>query len=159
MDPWLQEVVANMDQVRMIAPAIIAALIAGGGSLLGGLFGGGKTHKPERVSDPFKDPLMAMLSQYFQTKVGKEKPAYPGELSAPPNEMLMQLIQMMMGQQEGVGSLVNKFSDPAGAQGWNPVSAGWNRVPMGAPGGNKGATSGISPEIAQFIASRMGMGG
>ena len=117
-----------------------------------------------------------MLSDYFQDRVGEQRPGYEGELSAPYNETLLAALSQIMGQTEGragtIDDLIARFSSPAGAQGWNPVSAGWNRYPNGPahatpplPGtqGSKppigSRAGGISPEIAQFVASRMGMGG
>ena len=172
MELWLQEVVANMDQMFMIAPILLAALISGGSAIAGSLINRSGQKEPSRIKDPMRDPLTDMLSEYYQSRVGQSRPGYEGELSAPMNDVLLQLISSLTGQSDQYGGTINdlvaRFSSPSGAQGWNPVSAGWNRYPGGqhpgnrpSPGGRNAPpqTGGLSPEIAQFVAARMGMGG
>jgi hypothetical protein len=161
MEPWLQAVVDNMGQAYMIAPVIAAALISGGSGILGALINRSGQKKPGPVKDPFRDPLKKKLGEYLTSKVGQAKPGYEGELIAPPNEALLAALSQIMGSLDQfnapIAKGVDRFMSPAGQQGWNPVSAGWNRKPMNA-GGGAGSTGGLSPEIASFISERMGMG-
>lgn len=155
MDPWMVEVLAYGAPQLMLPPAIIAAIIAGGSSIIGGYLSKSGQKEPARIEDEYKDPLSALLSKYFQSRVGESRPGYEGELSAGTNPMLQQIMEQIMGQATGfndqIGGLVNKFSSPAGSQGWNPVSAGWNRKP-----GDTTSTGGVSPHVADFVKSRMG---
>jgi hypothetical protein len=161
MDPWMQDVISYGVPQMMLAPIIAAALIGGGASILGGLIGGGETHDPGRIADPMRDPLTTAMGRYFTNRVGQNKPAYEGELSAGYNETLLAAITQMMGQTEGfnmpINNLVQKFMSPAGSQGWNPVSAGWNRRPGGDPQPG-GRPQGVSPDVAALIAANLGGG-
>jgi hypothetical protein len=155
MDPWMVEILAYGAPVLMLPPAIIAAIIAGGSSIIGGYLSKSGQKEPSLIEDEYKDPLKALLSKYFQSRVGESRPGYEGDLSADYNPTLLAAIEQMTKQSQGfnpqIEQLVSKFSSPAGAQGWNPVSAGWNRRP-----GDTTSTGGVSPQIAEFVKSRMG---
>lgn len=161
MDPEVLQRIAELQPLVGILPVIAAALIAGGSSIVGGLLSKSGQHGPQRIADPYKDPVAQGLGNYFNQRVGKKKPGYGGQLSAEYNPVLLAAIEQAMGQSQGfnnpINDLVTKFMSPAGSQGWNPVSAGWNRRPGDTTG--SGSSAGLSPEVAAAIKSRMGTGG
>jgi hypothetical protein len=129
----IHEVWETTQHMMMIAPAVLAAIISGGAGLLGSFFGG-KNKEPQRIEDPYKDPIAAKMSEYLQGLVGMPRSPYPGQLEAGYNPVLLAALNAAMKGAGGYGGtldqLVQRFSSPMGAQGWNPVAAGWHRYPQ-----------------------------
>ena len=148
MDPWMVEVLNYGIPQVMIAPVILAALISGGGSLLGGLLGG-QSHDPGRIADPYKDPLTAALSAYFMERVGQNRPGYEGQLTADYNPVLLDAISQITQRSEGfndpIQQLISGFMQPGGNRGWSP-----------AGGGAGGA--GVSSNVMDLISRNLGGG-
>ena len=135
-----------------LVAALIPALVGGAVSYFGSRHGGGEQHDPARIEDPMRDPLTQLLSDYFQDRVGQPRPGYEGELSAPYNEALLSALDQLQGQTQGyndpINTMIQRFMSTTRAPGWNPLSAGGVNPPAGS--------GGISPNMASFIASRLG---
>lgn len=142
-----------------ILPIIAAALIAGGTSLVGSLFGGGsargETHDPERIPDPFRDELTRLMGERYEGLVGEPRPGYEGELTAGYNPALLAAMQNVMSLSGGargqsayggdIQGLLERFTSPSGAMGWNPGNAHWRNIPQG--GGGQSPSQGWKPPM------------
>jgi hypothetical protein len=109
----------------MPLPAWAIAAIIGGGSMLGGLLGGGDYEYPQQTTPPDVNRLRQFLTNFYMDQ-GPWRPPYEGELSAPweDNPALMAALMGvggMAGQYDStIQQLIAQFSAPGGSRGWMP---------------------------------------